>query len=343
MRFALDASQLDFASSLDSMLGAADVPSVSRALASGDVLPCRTLWTALGELGVTGLTIDPEFDGLGADPVDMVVALERMGKWAVPGPVVESIVAVPALLGALPSEQQREWLPGLASGQLIATVAMEPNVPYAVDPAMADVVLLARTTSGSTASGSTASGSTASVSTATVVAVHESIDPSRRLGEVVAGGTQIAGGDSPEAIDRADVLATLACAAQLLGAGQAMLDATVEYAKSRQQFGRPIGSFQAIKHALADVFIGLELARPVLFNAALSVGANSRHARRDVAAAKIVCGTAANTSSRTALQVHGAIGYTMEYDLSLWTTKVRALQSSWGTGAVHRRRVLESL
>lgn len=328
MRFALDASQLDFAASLDSMLGAADVPTVSRALASDDVLPCRNLWSSLAQLGVTSLSIDPEFDGLGADPVDMVVALERLGKWAVPGPVVESIVAVPALLGALPSEQQREWLPGLASGQLIATLAVEPNVPYAVDPAMADVVLLART---------------ASVSTATVVAVHESIDPSRRLGQVVAEGTQIAGGDSTEAIDRAEVLATLACAAQLLGAGQAMLDATVDYAKSRQQFGRPIGSFQAIKHALADVFIGLELARPVLFNAALSVGANSRHARRDASAAKVVCGTAANSSSRTALQVHGAIGYTMEYDLSLWTTKVRALQSSWGTAAVHRRRVLESL
>lgn len=328
MRFALDASQLDFAASLDSMLGAADVPTVSRALASGDVLPCRNLWSSLAQLGVTSLLIDPEFDGLGADPVDMVVALERLGKWAVPGPVVESIVAVPALLGALPSEQQREWLPGLASGQLIATLAVEPNVPYAVDPAMADVVLLARA---------------ASVSTATVVAVHESIDPSRRLGQVVAEGTQIAGGDSTEAIDRAEVLATLACAAQLLGAGQAMMDATVDYAKSRQQFGRPIGSFQAIKHALADVFIGLELARPVLFNAALSVGANSRHARRDASAAKVVCGTAANSSSRTALQVHGAIGYTMEYDLSLWTTKVRALQSSWGTAAVHRRRVLESL
>ncbi len=328
MRFALDASQLDFAASLDSMLGAADVPTVSRALASGDVLPCRNLWSFLAQLGVTSLLIDPEFDGLGADPVDMVVALERLGKWAVPGPVVESIVAVPALLGALPSEQQREWLPGLASGQLIATLAVEPNVPYAVDPAMADVVMLARA---------------ASVSTATVVAVHESIDPSRRLGQVVAEGAQIAGGDNTEAIDRAEVLATLACAAQLLGAGQAMLDATVDYAKSRQQFGRPIGSFQAIKHALADVFIGLELARPVLFNAALSVGANSRHARRDASAAKVVCGTAANSSSRTALQVHGAIGYTMEYDLSLWTTKVRALQSSWGTAAVHRRRVLESL
>ncbi|MGB3370090.1 MAG: acyl-CoA dehydrogenase family protein, partial [Rhodococcus sp. (in: high G+C Gram-positive bacteria)] len=224
MRFALDASQLDFAASLDSMLGAADVPTVSRALASGDVLPCRNLWSSLAQLGVTSLLIDPEFDGLGADPVDMVVALERLGKWAVPGPVVESIVAVPALLGALPSEQQREWLPGLASGQLISTLAMEPHVPYAVDPAMADVVLLART----------ASVSTASVSTATVIAVHESIDPSRRLGEVVAEGTQIAGGDSTEAIDRAEVLATLACAAQLLGAGQAMLDATVDYAKSRQ-------------------------------------------------------------------------------------------------------------
>lgn len=331
MRFALEASQLDFAASMDSMLGAADIPYVSRALASGDIGPTRTLWKSLSELGVTSLLIDPEFDGLAADPMDMVVALERLGKWAVPGPVVESIVAVPTLLGSIaPQSDDRPgaWLTGLASGQLIATLAMEPTAPYAVDPATADLVLLVRG---------------GSVSTATVAAIHESVDPSRKLGEITADDQAVQGCDTDAGIARTEVLATLACAAQLLGAGQSMLDTTVGYAKSRQQFGRVIGSFQVIKHQLADVLIGLELARPVLYNAALSVAANSPHACRDVSAAKVVCGTAADRSSRTALQVHGAIGYTSEYDLSLWLTKVRALQSSWGTTAVHRQRVLGAL
>ena len=94
-----------------------------------------------------------------------------------------------------------------------------------------------------------------------------------------------------------------------------------------------IGSFQAVKHQLADVAVGLDLARPLLFGAALSLSP------RDVSAAKVACGDAAYRAARTALQVHGAIGYTAEYDLALWLTKVRALLSAWGTPRFHRDRV----
>jgi hypothetical protein len=106
----------------------------------------------------------------------------------------------------------------------------------------------------------------------------------------------------------------------------------VAYAKQRSQFGRPIGAFQAVKHQLADVHVGLELARPLVHGAALSA--------IPVSAAKIAAADAAYRAARCALQVHGAIGYTAEYDLSLWLTKVRALQSTWGTSAVHRARLL---
>jgi len=133
----------------------------------------------------------------------------------------------------------------------------------------------------------------------------------------------------------------LATAAQILGAGAALVERATAYAKQRSQFGKPIGSFQAVKHQLADAYVGLELARPLLFGAALAL--DTPRAARDVSAAKVACTDAAYRAARTALQVHGAIGYTAEYDLALWLTKVRALTSAWGTQRFHRDRVLAAV
>ncbi|GAB4003350.1 acyl-CoA dehydrogenase family protein [Nocardioides ultimimeridianus] len=132
-------------------------------------------------------------------------------------------------------------------------------------------------------------------------------------------------------------LATLATAAYLLGAGERVLADTVAYARQRRQFGREIGSYQAIKHQLADVRIALDFARPLVFGAALAP------APRSVSAAKVQAGEAAYLASRTGLQVHGAIGYTRELELSRWITRIRELQSAQGTAAYHRRRILDSL
>ena len=129
------------------------------------------------------------------------------------------------------------------------------------------------------------------------------------------------------ALDRA----VLACSAQLLGAGERILADTVAYATQRTQFGRAIGSYQAIKHALADVRIALDFARPLLHAAALG--------EVPASAAKVVCGDAATTAARTGLQVHGAIGYTAEHDLGLWLTRVRALVGAWGDAEHHRERL----
>ncbi|SKV66476.1 Probable acyl-CoA dehydrogenase FadE [Mycobacteroides abscessus subsp. massiliense] len=117
----------------------------------------------------------------------------------------------------------------------------------------------------------------------------------------------------------------------------------MEYAKQRSQFGRPIGSYQAVKHKLADVHIALELARPLVYGAALALADESPTAARDVSAAKVAAGKAAYLAARSSLQTHGAIGFTAEYDLSLWILKVRALTAAWGTPEWHRARVLEAL
>ncbi len=122
-----------------------------------------------------------------------------------------------------------------------------------------------------------------------------------------------------------------------------LLDASVEYAKQRSQFGKVIGTYQAIKHKLADVHIAIELARPLVYGAALSLADSASDTARDVSAAKVAASDAALLAARSALQTHGAIGFTQEHDLSLWLLRVQALRSAWGDPTWHRRRVLEAL
>jgi alkylation response protein AidB-like acyl-CoA dehydrogenase len=318
MRFDLDAQQRDFSASIDAALAAADVPGALRAWADGDTAPGRKVWAQLADLGVTALAVPERFDGLDAHPVDLVVALERLGRWCVPGPVTESIAVAPVLLG------EDDRCAALASGELIATVMFPPQAPRAVDADAAGLVLVAEAGGG--------------VSEARVGNRHESVDPSRHLFDADAVG------DAWQAdVARAYEFGALATAAQLVGAGQALLDAAVDYAKQRTQFGRVIGSYQAIKHKLADVHIALELTRPLVYGAALSLADRSPDTARDVSAAKAAASDAALLAARSALQTHGAIGFTAEHDLSLWLLRVQALRSAWGDPAAHRRRVLEAL
>jgi alkylation response protein AidB-like acyl-CoA dehydrogenase len=200
---------------------------------------------------------------------------------------------------------------------------MPPAVPRAVDADFAGLTLL------------TAEGA---VCDALAVEQHRSVDPSRRLFDIAASG-----GARPADVAQAFEFGALATAAQLVGAGQAMLDLTVDYAKQRTQFGRVIGGYQAIKHTLADVHIALDLARPLVYGAALALAEDSADIARDVSAAKAAASDAALLSARAALQTHGAIGYTAEHDLSHWLLRVQALHSAWGDPTSHRRRVLEAL
>ena len=234
-----------------------------------------------------------------ATPVEVVVAFEALGRHAVPGPWVESAAHLPVLLG-------RE-IDG------IGTV----GTPLALDADLADEVYVLDGDS---------------VRSATVDGPSEraSVDPTRRLFTLTAGDPV-----PSERVGAAWDTAVLAASAQLLGLGEQLLAQSVAYVKQRRQFGREIGSYQAIKHALADVRIALDFARPMVHGAALEAVPAS--------AAKVMAGDAAYRASRTALQVHGAIGYTRELDLSLWMLKTRALLGAWGTPAAHRARVLESL
>ena len=287
MRFRLADDQRDFAAALDSLLAGADTVAAARAWAAGDHAAGLKLWNRLAELGVLSLAID-------ASAVEVAIAFEALGRHAVPGPWVESAAYLPLALG-------REV-------EGIATVAVPPQVPYALDADVADAVYV---------------GSTPAASVGRPVG---SVDRTRRLFAVAGEGEP-----NREAFD----LAVLATAAQLLGAGERVLADSVRYVRQRRQFGREIGSYQVIKHALADVRIALDFARPLVFGAALG--------EVPASAAKISAGEAAYRASRTGLQVHGAIGYTEECDLSLWLTKIRALLTAWGTPAYHRGAVLAAL
>jgi alkylation response protein AidB-like acyl-CoA dehydrogenase len=337
MQFTLSAEQRQFSASLHGMLTVSDALRSARRWAAGDREPGLAIWRSLAGAGVTGLAVPQEFGGLAAHPVDLLVACEELGHHALPGPVAESLAAVPQLLTAVATAPGHDatltgrfgaWLDGLASGQLIATLSAPPLLPFAANADTADLILLAEP---------------GTLRLAEPAATHRSVNAARTLAEVrpaelIADGPSIAA-----ALRSALDLGTLACAAQLLGASRALLEATARYAQQRVQFGRPIGSFQAVKHQLADVLIQLELARGLPFAAAISLAEESADAPRDVSAAKVACAEVANRAARTALQVHGAIGYTAEHDVSQWLTLIRALSPAWGSQATHRARVLGAL
>ncbi|GAB2843912.1 acyl-CoA dehydrogenase [Actinocorallia aurea] len=327
MRFAPTEEHREFAASLEDLLKASDAPATARAWADGDHRPGLDLWHRLADVGVTALAVPEEHGGLGADTVFLTAAFEALGRHAVPGPWIEAVVLAPSLLAGLRSRSQpTPSLADISEGKAVVTAAAPPLAPYAPDVDVARCVLLL---------------DGAAVHTAEAGEMLGSVDRARRLWTVLPGPE--VGRLSPEDAERSLDLAAIACSARLLGAGERVLSEAVDYAKARRQFGRVIGEYQAVKHALADVRVALDFARPLLHGAAVTFDAGRPDAARDVSAAKVAASDAAYLAARTSLQVHGAIGYTEEHDLGLWLTGIRALVSAWGTPAAHRARILAAI
>jgi alkylation response protein AidB-like acyl-CoA dehydrogenase len=255
------------------------------------------------------------------------VAFEVLGHQLAVGPWIESAAYLSQVLSG-------DDLAAVVEGA-IATVVVPPLVPFALDVDVAEKVFVPGEGGFETVAGSSTTG-------------LRSVDTTRRLFDlstsaVDRGGTSGSGALGDPVFDRAFDLAALACAAELLGCGERLLADSVDYVKQRKQYGRVIGSYQAIKHALADVRIALDFARPLVHGAALAVASDTTTASRDVSAAKVAAGDAAYLSARVALQVHGAIGYTAEFDLGLWINRVRALVGAWGGSGHHRARIADAL
>lgn len=284
------------------------------------------VWHALADMGVLGLLVPEGGGGLGLDDVTAVAVLEETGYAAVPLPVVETVCVAAPLLH---TGERREETTAVMNGDALATASHAPGlVPFAATArwaVIADVV----------------SPKLISLHPAHVESVA-SVDGSRRIGRIDAGS-----GD-PLDVDRATIVvacerAALGTAAQLIGLSRRMLDITVAYVGERTQFGAPVGSFQAVKHHLADARLQLEFAAPAVRAAAWSLATQQPTAARDVSIAKALASDGARVVARAALQSHGAIGYTVEYDLHLYFKRAYALAAAWGDAAWHRNRVADAI
>jgi alkylation response protein AidB-like acyl-CoA dehydrogenase len=251
----------------------------------------------------------PKFAGLGVlgDPdfglVEAALVAEEAGSACLPGPVPETYAAL--------AVADDGWRTRIAGGAIVSAAA-----PYAAYAQHAEAVLVGEKLRTDVASSPVAS-----------------IDPARPLCSVY--GDAVRG--------RAYDVGALTAAAYLVGLGASMVTRAVEYARTREQFGRPIGSFQAVKHRLADAHIAMEFARPVVLAAAWTLDRGLATAERDVSHAKLRAARAADVAARAALQVHGAIGYTEECDLVIWLRRTWSLASAFGTDAAHHARIAASI
>ncbi|GAA1267394.1 acyl-CoA dehydrogenase family protein [Pseudonocardia aurantiaca] len=283
------------------------------------------LWSALAELGLPGALVPEGAGGLGLTVSDLLPALLETGRAGVPAPVVETaLVAVPLLLAGSGHD---ELAGRIAAGDAVVTAALagEP-VPWTGSSGHA---LLLDTAGAARLLAQPAQGAEQ----------LPSVDGSRPLARVdpSAGAAMTA---DPGAVRAARLRGALGTAAQLVGLAERQLEMTVGYVTQRHQFGVPVGSFQAVKHHLADALLGVRFAEPAVRRAGLAVDADPAAERPDtamaVSMAKAFASDAADTVSRTAIQCHGAIGYTDEYDLQLYAKRTWALAAAWGTAGEHR-------
>jgi alkylation response protein AidB-like acyl-CoA dehydrogenase len=311
MRFLFDAQQRSFAESVRTLLSRECDAATVRAEWEGAPRSLQR-WQRLAGAGLCGLLLD------GLTEVDAVLALEETGRFALPDPIVESALVAAPLLGE--------------SAARVA-VQLTKRGRYCVDADQAEVLLLQRGEALHRLDPSQV-----------CMTAQPSLDAGRRVFSVEwepTAATQITG--DADTIALAFDRGAFGAAAQLLGLAARMIDMAADHARTREQFGRPIGSFQAVKHLLADALLALDFARPVVYRAAWSLANDAEDRERDVSMAKAYASDAARTAGRAALQIHGAIGYTWAHDLHIWMKRAEALARDWGDAAWHRERVARAL
>ncbi|WP_105969391.1 acyl-CoA dehydrogenase family protein [Streptomyces geranii] len=292
----------------------------------GDAEAVDAVWRTLAGVGVSGALVQESADGLGLglDENALPPLMEALGRSGLPVPAAETVAVGAPLLAAAGAPQ----LPDVLKGSALITVSLTPGapVPFA---ARADLIAVP-------------DGEGLRLFARDEVALEPvgSVDGSRWLAQVGApagGGLLLAEGPAELAVaHRRGVLAT---AALLLGLGGRMLELTVAHVRERQQFGVPVGSFQAVKHALADVELALRFARPAVLAAGWAQAAGDSEAAVRTSMAKVLASEAARKAARTAIQCHGAMGYTTEYDLHLYAKRAWALAADWGGPAEHRESI----
>ena len=314
MNFVFDEDQLALRDGVRALLDKECTPDDIRASWETETGRSPQRWQALADLGVLGLVVPEQFGGMGLDETWLVLLLEEAGRAALPEPLGPVTVAIGLIVDSAPESLREEWLPRILSGEVIAVAAL-PGAPWVDDAHVADLLLV------------TDGGQLHVLDPSEVELVPApTLDRSRRLFAVTPKLSarsclaDRAGGPIAAAVDRSN----LAEAAYLIGAARKLVDLATSYALEREQFGAPIGSFQAVKHQLASALVKIEFARPAVYRAAWSIANETTGRTEHVAMARTMAGQAAHLAARTSLQVHGAIGYTDEHDLHLWLRRALA-------------------
>jgi len=324
------------------------------------------LWQSIADQGWTGLVVPEEHGGLGLGLVELAVVAEEMGRACLPGAFLSTLFASALVERAGSAEQRARYLEPLAAGELKATVALlEEGASwdaavvklgaardgghfsvtgrklFVPDAATADLLICVARDGDGLALLPVERGAEG-----VHVRAMPSMDATRKVYEVGFEGVRVAGrdalgadGDARRALEGALEVATAALCAEMVGGMQWVLDATVEYAKTRQQFGRPIGSFQAVQHQCADMLLMTESARSAAYYAAWALTEGDPAARGAVSVAKAYCSDAFREVANRGVQVHGGIGFTWEHDLQLYYKRSKSSETLFGDATFHRERL----
>ncbi|WP_028921175.1 acyl-CoA dehydrogenase family protein [Pseudonocardia acaciae] len=367
MRLVLSSEQQELRSATRKFLADQSPPEkVRAAMASGEGYD-RALWSRLaGELGVLGLVVPEELGGSGAGHVERAVVAEELGRALVPSPFLGSaVLAVDALLALDDDAARAELLPGLASGETIGALAVaEAPGPwdatggattatrrdahweltgtktFVLAGDVADLLLVyARTEDGP---GWFAVREPTGLTRTTL----DGLDPTRRLAKLTFAATParpLASADPAAALELVRDLAAVALAAEQVGGLERAMELTADYAKVRVQFGRPIGSYQAVKHGIADMYSAWEHAVSVLRYAAWAADHDRAELPLAAALAQSYIGPAYFEVATGMVQYHGGIGYTWEHDAHLYYKRAKGSELLLGAPAQHRARLADLL
>jgi alkylation response protein AidB-like acyl-CoA dehydrogenase len=285
-------------------------------------------WARICELGWPALLIAEEHGGLGLGVVELAVVQEELGAALAPSPFLSTVVAAALIADAGSDDQRARWLPALAAGEARGTVATlrEDGAWTAVpDADGADVVVVREGEGWALAQEASADA-------------LDALDSTRRLWRVQAAGElEALPGDGARAGD----IAAVAVAAESVGVARRAMDMAVHYAKEREQFGRPIGAYQAVSHACAQMLLEVEGARSTSLYAAWALDHEPESGPLAASMAKAYASDAGWRVPAASLQVHGGIGFTWEHDLHLWLKRGKANAYLWGAPREHRARVAD--
>jgi len=337
MDFTFSDQQLEFRDAIRRFLVVEAAPELLREYWETPLGRSHAMRQKSADQGVTALSVPEEYGGLGQNDLDWVMILQEIGYHGIPDSLSDAAYVAANMLQALPKScgLGEKWLPRLVEGQARLSVA-HPINPMVHDAELADLILLWHNDEVH-----------ATTPDKVELTLNPSIDQSRRLYALnwtPGDATRVCDADVGAAIWRDAInRATLASAAQLLGLAQCMLDLGVDYAAQRKQFGKPIGAFQAVKHQLADVAVKIEFATPVVHRAAYALAHQQANCAQATSHAKLAAGEAARFAASKSLQVHGAMGYTLEADLQMYMKRAWALDGYWGDRGYHKKRVADYL